>query len=204
MNKNPCWLSVEDAAELIRQGGVVAFPSPSSYGLAAHAFDPGALSWLTALKNRGADHPFTLLVSGVKMIEQVALLREPGLQRKLELLKTYPVTVVIPARPELSSSVRGTTGTVAVRFAVHPVELELVNLVGNPVTATSANLSGQPPMNRQQLISWFSEQTNCGVISDGEPWMELSSTIVSLGVSELTLFREGSLSIKDILEILNG
>jgi len=135
------------AVECLRAGGLVALPTETVYGLAASLDRPDALQRLSRLKERPADSPFPVIVSGLDGpagLGRVAA-QLPG--RASELVRRFwpgPLTLVLPAAAGLPPEVVGLDGTVGVRWSPDPALEELIALLGAPVTATSANLRGAP------------------------------------------------------------
>lgn len=137
-------VELDRAVEVIRGGGVVAFPTETFYGLAVDPFNERALTRLFAVKQRPLDKAILLLI-GCR--EQLSLLGQMPLPESFQLLMDHfwpgPLTIILPARPGLSPMLTGNTGTIGVRMSSHPVAQLLAEAVGGPITATSANLSGE-------------------------------------------------------------
>jgi L-threonylcarbamoyladenylate synthase len=134
-----------EAAATLRGGGLVAFPTETFYGLGAAGLDARAVARLLAAKGRPEDKPILLLVDSVAMAERVAA--EVGPAARALMTRHWPgaLTLVLRARPEVPREVTAGTGTVGVRLSPHPVAVGLVRALGAPVTAPSANRSGEPP-----------------------------------------------------------
>ncbi|MEW6500934.1 MAG: L-threonylcarbamoyladenylate synthase, partial [Thermodesulfobacteriota bacterium] len=129
---------------MIRAGGVVAFPTETYYGLAVDPFNREALSRLFALKRRPPDKPVLTLIESEAQLPLLAR-QVPKLYRPLmDAFWPGPLTLVFDAVPELPVILTGYSGTVGVRISSHPMARQLVAALGQPLTATSANYSGQP------------------------------------------------------------
>ncbi|MBU0682627.1 MAG: threonylcarbamoyl-AMP synthase [Proteobacteria bacterium] len=133
--------NVQEAATIIKQGGVVAFPTETYYGLAVDPFNETALDKLFRLKKRPENKPLLTLIRG---LDQLLTLAESVPPCFLPLIKLWPapLTLVFPASKALSGRLTAGTHTIGVRISPHPVAMRLVELCGQPITATSANLSG--------------------------------------------------------------
>jgi L-threonylcarbamoyladenylate synthase len=133
--------NVQEAATIIKQGGVVAFPTETYYGLAVDPFNETALDKLFRLKKRPENKPLLTLIRG---LDQLLTLAESVPPCFLPLMKLWPapLTLVFPASKALSDRLTAGTNTIGVRISPHPVAMRLVELGGQPITATSANLSG--------------------------------------------------------------
>ena len=136
---------VKEAAGVLLKGGLVAFPTETFYGLGANALDAAAVRRIFEVKGRPESKPLLLLVDSVRMAE--SLVKEiPA--AALALMARYwpgPLTLVFRAAAHLPEELTAGTGTIGIRMSRHPVAFELVHAAGAPVTAPSANLSGEEP-----------------------------------------------------------
>ena len=136
---------LEQAAEIMRQGGIIAFPTETFYGLAADHQKTEALVRLAELKAREGSKPFPLILSSRN---EVFVLCEQVNEAAKELMARYwpgPLTLVLPARASLPPQLRSVQGGVGVRLSPHPVAMGLAKVLGRAITATSANLATCPP-----------------------------------------------------------
>lgn len=143
------------AAGVLREGGLVALPTETFYGLAAALDQPEALARLSLLKERLASSPLPLLVLGLEGPGGLAAVAAalPGRARLLiERFWPGPLTLVLPAREGLPPEVVGPDGTVGVRWSPEPVVAAVLGELGVPITATSANLRGEPPPRRADEV----------------------------------------------------
>jgi L-threonylcarbamoyladenylate synthase len=130
------------AAQIIRHGGVVVFPTHGLYGLGADPFNPAAVERIFAIKGRQAHKALLVLIADMASLDRVAV--RPNTRAQKLMRRCWPgrVTIVLRARPELPAGVTGPGGTIGVRLVAHPVAAALVRAVGGPITGTSANISG--------------------------------------------------------------
>lgn len=134
------------AADALERGEVVCLPTESSYGLAADLRLPAALARVTSLKRgRPADSPFPLVAGSTEDARALARVWPAEAERLATLHWPGPLTLVVPARPELPAEVVGPGGGVGVRVSSHPIARALARALGRPITATSANRAGEPP-----------------------------------------------------------
>lgn len=166
------------AAQVIVADGLVAFPTETLYGLAADALSVNALQQLQAVKGRGPAQPVPVLVADREMLDRlVEPDRIPALAAALMAAHwPGPLTLVLAARPSVPPQLVGPRGGVGVRISSDPVATELVRRVGRPITATSANRSGQPPATSAQEALLQGVQL---VLDDG-PRAEPPTTVVEL------------------------
>ena len=186
--RSPTPDNLDLAASLIRQGQVVATPTETVYGLAADAWDPGALQAIDvikgALRNR---RPLSILVPSLAAVDAVA--RDVcELARRL-MRQHWPgaLTLVLPGNPRLPRRVLNDDGEVALRLSSDPVAAALVNKVGGPVTATSANPSGQPPATSARSAALRGVAM---VLDDGDR-EDLPSTLVRVADQRYKVLRQG-------------
>ena len=194
--------NLDEAVTVLRRGGVVAFSSPSSYGLAADIGSREALARLVALKGRMPDHPFPVLVEGAEMAARWCRRPPPpGVESLLDSSWGVPVTLVVPAAPHVAPEVTGPDHTIALRRAVHPVESALVRAAGVALTATSANPTGAPPFARQvELSEWLPRDGHFGVLAGEEPWNEAPSTLLNMAAEPPQVLRQGTATLQQVLD----
>ncbi len=192
--------AVQQAAEILKKGGVCVIPTETSYGLAASIYDEEALARIYRIKKRPAEKPLLILVESMA---QAPIERRQLTRCAINLMKRFwpgPLTLLLPAKEGLPFSLTGGTGRIGVRMSSHPVAQALVRRVGGPITATSANLSGMGlPKNldevRQQLVHESPDFfLDAGVISPGP-----ASTILDATVEPPFVVRQGAVSLEDIL-----
>lgn len=136
------------AATIIRQGGLVAYPTETYYGLAADPFNAAAVARLAGLKGRISPRALILLIARADMAFDLADLGATARAWYDKLARRFwpgPLTLVLPLKRRLRLPAAAGGSTVAVRVSSHPVAQQLVGCVGAPITSTSANMTGQPP-----------------------------------------------------------
>ncbi len=190
------------AREYLNAAQLLALPTETFYALAAHPFQEKALAQLFELKRRTPDKPVLLLVSGPDMVPRLA--RDiPRLARKL-MARFWPgpLTLILPARPELSPWLTGAIGGVGVRQPRQEATCRLIEALGFPVTGTSANRAGEAALTRaDEVESTFGE--DLALILDAGPCPGgLPSTVVEVRGSPPRLVRAGAVAVADIREII--
>jgi L-threonylcarbamoyladenylate synthase len=182
------------AAEILKSGGLVAFPTETFYGLAVAALDAGAVRSLFALKGRPESKPVLVLVDSVAMAEAVAVVGE--LARDL-MARYWPgaLTLVLPARDAVPAEVTAGTGTIGVRLSSHPVALALVRALGAPITAPSANpTSAAPPTSAAAVLDYFPEALDL-VLDGGATAGGPASTVLDVTFAPPRVIREGAVRV---------
>lgn len=188
-------------AELIRNGGLVAFPTETVYGLGASAFDPDAIERVFLAKGRPSDNPLIVHISSIEQLRDFAVTIPDQAFTLTEQLWPGPLTLVLPKKPGVLDRITAGLSTVAVRMPDHPLALELISQSG-PLVAPSANRSGRPsPTKAAHVHQDFGEQIP--VLDGGETRLGLESTVLDLSNDTISILRPGSISRKQIEALLN-
>ena len=181
------------AAEIIKRGGLVVFPTETVYGLGGNALDADAAKKIYAAKGRPSDNPLIIHVSTPEEAEKYCYTNE----YYYKLAKAFmpgPLTVILPKKDIVPSSVTGGLDTVAVRCPSHPIARALISAAGVPIAAPSANISGRPsPTCAEFVIEDFNGRVDM-IIDGGESDIGLESTIVKLEGGKAILLRPGAIT----------
>lgn len=185
------------AAALIKDGGIVVFPTESWYGVAVDPWNEKALKRLYTIKQRPADKPVLVIIGGDNQLD--ALIASVPAQYPVLMEKFWPgpLTLVFPAHPSLPELLTSGTGTVAVRFSSHPVAGELALRAG-PITGTSANLSGCNPHCTGQGVAAELEDKVDLILDGGRTPGGKGSTIVAVHGDGLICIREGQIPFAEV------
>jgi L-threonylcarbamoyladenylate synthase len=186
-----------EAAEVISRGGVIAFRTDTFYGLGADPLNPRAVRSLFELKGREEGKPILVVISDLALVDRFIAHRSPLFDRIADRFWPGPLTIVGPAREDLSSELTAGTGTVGVRLPDDERVRPLVRLCGGALTATSANLSGKPPARTAAEVKQQFPNGIDLILDDGEVTATLPSTVIDLSGDELHLIREGAISKAD-------
>jgi L-threonylcarbamoyladenylate synthase len=180
------------AADVLRGGGLVAFPTETFYGLGAHALDATAVARVFRAKGRPAEKPLLVLVDSLAMVERVAREVPDRARRLMDRYWPGPLTLVLPAHPSLPWALTAGTRTIGVRLSGHPVARALVTAVGAPVTAPSANPHGGPsPRTADEVLAGL--RTRVDLVLDGGPTPGgPPSTVLDLSGTRPLLLRAGA------------
>lgn len=191
--------SVERAVGCLRQGGIVAFPTETCYGLAVDPFSCSAVASLFRVKKRHAEKPLLLLIDSQERLPAIVTAIPPEYIPLMDQYWPGPLTLVFPARKEISRQVTGNTGTVGVRISPHPLALELVRKMAQPLTATSANISGFPPArSAAEVLAMFHDRLDY-ILDGGETAAGLCSTVLGLRDGRLVILRQGQVDLSGYL-----
>ena len=188
-------LTLEDALALLKEGGVIAFPTETSFGLGCRAYDPDAVARGVAAKGRPDGKPLPIL------LPDKTYLTNHGMDMPLMALaeRFWPgaLTLVVPAFPGLPSPVTAGTNMVGVRVSGHPIANQLVMALGEPIVGTSANLTGQPAAYSSSDL-FASGLTGLDGFLDGETSGGAASTVVGMTDGKLSFFRDGPITRDEI------
>jgi L-threonylcarbamoyladenylate synthase len=187
--------AIARAAAILRDGGVVAFPTETFYGLGAAADDAAAVRRIFQLKGRDETKPLLVLVDSVAMAESLAA----GLTaRARELMARHwpgALTLVLRARPGLPPALTAGTGTIGVRLSPHPVARDLVRALGRPVTAPSANREGAAPASTAAAVLAAFDGAIDLVLDGGATTGGAASSVVDVTTEAARVLREGAVAI---------
>jgi L-threonylcarbamoyladenylate synthase len=188
----------QKAVEILREGGVVAFPTDTVYGLGARADVDGAVSRIYEIKKRSRHLPLPLLLANISQLELVAQTVPELAYRLAERFFPGGLTLVLPRSSWISDIITGGGETVAVRVPNHPIPLALIRGVGVPITGTSANLSGMPgPLTAEEVCSQIGREIDF-IIDGGRCPGGVESTVVDVSDGFPRVLREGPISREEI------
>ncbi len=194
-------VALSRAGEILRQGGLVVFPTETVYGLGADATRGEAAGKIYAAKGRPADNPLIIHIASPEDAERYT--ETSALYYRLaEAFMPGPLTVVLPAKDSVPLTVRAGLPTVAVRCPAHPAARALIRAAGIPIAAPSANLSGSPsPTNARHVRDDMEGRVDM-ILDGGDSEIGLESTIVKIEEDgALTLLRPGAITPDDLAAI---
>jgi len=186
-NKN----EIERAAQIVREGGLVIFPTETVYGLGANALDASAVRKIYALKGRPATSPLIVHVASIEQAKELAAEWLPEADRLASQYWPGPLTIVVPKKPTIPDEVTAGLPTVGLRMPRHPLALELLRLAGVPIAAPSANRFTQlSPTTAAHVRHAFGQETP--FLLDGGPCeVGLESTVIAVTREGLEVLRPG-------------
>ncbi|MCX8195831.1 MAG: L-threonylcarbamoyladenylate synthase [Acidilobaceae archaeon] len=189
------------AAEVIRRGGLVAFPTETVYGLGADALNEAAVRRIYAVKGRPPDNPIIVHVHEIGQLELLSSYVPEKAYRLAERLWPGPLTLLVRKSPRVPYAVTAGLETVAVRMPAHPVALKLIELSA-PIAAPSANISGRPsPTRGEHVVKDLSSKIEV-IIDGGETLYGVESTIIDLLSEPPVLLRPGAYPVEELERIL--
>jgi L-threonylcarbamoyladenylate synthase len=192
------------AVAALVQDRLVVFPTETFYGLGACATSARAVAAVAACKGRDADKPIAVIAADVAMVDQVVARVPPAASVLMRRFWPGPLTLVLPARPDLPRELTAGSGLIGVRVASHPVPCALARAIGAPITATSANAAGAPPpVEVAAAVDTFGDAVavylDGGIVTGGSP-----STVLLVGEDAVRVIRGGAVSVEALADVLGG
>ncbi len=191
-----------EAAEILKKGGLVAFPTETVYGLGANGLDEEAAKKIYAAKGRPSDNPLIVHISALEELESLAAEIPDAAKSLMELYWPGPLTMVFKKKEIVPCGTTGGLDTVAVRMPSDPIARALIRLAGVPVAAPSANRSGRPSPTTAGHV-WQDMAGRIEMIIDGGPvGIGVESTIVDVTGPVPVILRPGAVTMEMIKDAL--
>ncbi len=187
--------SFDRAVAVLQRGGVVGIPTETYYGLAVNPNNLSAVEKVFRMKCRQLDKPLLLLIENINQLYGVVTHIPQAYNHLIAKYWPGPLTLVFPARSELCGLVTGPLKTVGVRISPHPIACQLVQKMGAPITATSANVSGYPAAREAgEVAEIFGDKVDY-ILDGGRCDGGACSTIVGMEKERLVVYRAGMIDI---------
>ena len=205
--------TIKQAGKILQNGGLVAFPTETVYGLGANALNADAAAKIYAAKGRPSDNPLIVHIADISAVNELADLdalansKHASMREKANMLMEAfwpgPLTIVFPKKPIVPDGTTGGLQTVAIRMPSHPVALSLIRESGVYIAAPSANTSGRPsPTTAQHVIEDMDGKIDM-ILDGGAVGIGIESTIVDMTGDTPTILRPGFIT-KSMLETVIG
>jgi L-threonylcarbamoyladenylate synthase len=190
--------NLSQAIAALGRGDVIVFPTETLYGLGADALNFAAVDKVFQLKGRDPRNPIPVLVSDLLMLDALVTEISPLAKQLIASFWPGPLTLVLPARHDIPRPLVNTGGGVGVRISSQPLARKLVGMFGRPITATSANPSGQPAARTAaQARAYFSGAVK--IFVDGDKLTSSSpSTVAEVVGDKVAIIRHGAISAADL------
>ena len=196
--------AIVPAVEILRSGGVVAYPTETFYGLGVHALNEEAIKKIYAIKKRDFSQPLLILIPHRGVL---SLYVKDVPEDALSLIERFwpgPLTLIFSASSHLPPILLGKTDKIAIRVSSHPIAQALTEGLNSPITSTSANISGdQSPATPKEVSSYLGGMIDL-IIDGGKTPGQMPSTIVDVTISPPQLIREGMIPFSEILTFLES
>lgn len=192
---------IQEASDILSNGGVLAFPTETVYGLGIVFDNENTYEMLIKIKNRPMNKPFSLMCSSIEQIEEYATI---SAKAKLFMNSLMPgeITVILKAKPTLPDWAKGNDGTVGVRIPNDDFVISLIKKVGKPLLVPSANKSGEKPATSyKEVCDIFANEIDAVV--EGECISAIPSTVIGL-CDNIKLYRKGSIPFEKVKKLWEG
>src|SRR6266511_1173404 len=194
--------AVRRAAEVIRAGGLVAFPTETVYGLGADALSAAAVTRIFEAKERPRGNPLIVHLADLSALEEVVARVPARVEDMARRFWPGPLTLVLPRAPAVPLVTTGGLETVAVRVPAHPVAQALLHAASRPIAAPSANRSGRPSPTRAEHVREDLDG-RIEIILDGGPTpVGVESTVLDMTSEPPTLLRPGGVTLEELTDCL--
>ena len=188
-------MNLRQAIASLNRGDVIVFPTETVYGLGADALNPAAVEKVFQLKGRNPDSPIPIIVADHAMLQGVVEKIPPIARTLMEQFWPGPLTLVLPAAPGMPKQLLNRTGGVGVRISSHLVATELAQSFGRPLTATSANPSGQQAASTiAQAQNYFASDIDI-FLDGGKLPSKTGSSVVEVIDDRIKIIRAGEISL---------
>ncbi len=190
--------SIERASEIIRDGGLVAFPTETVYGLGADGLNPIAVAKIFESKKRPTFNPLILHIADKNNLTKLVHINDERIERLIDKFWPGPLTLVLPKHEIVPDIVTSGNSTVAVRMPNHSVALELIKKCGTPIAAPSANKFGNlSPTEASHVYKSLGDTVDM-ILDGGKCSVGVESTILQFTGENVLLLRPGGLSVEEI------
>jgi L-threonylcarbamoyladenylate synthase len=198
---------LQEAVDVILGGGIVAFPTDTTYGLGVNPFDDKAVGRVFELKQRHPNKPLIILINDKQQINQLAVDISPTAYRLMDEFWPGPLTLIFKTSAEIASFRIGETTKIGIRLPQSLIAQELIQLAKIPVTASSANPSGAPSSrSAQQVLEYFGKRVDF-IIDGGPASSQNESSVLDVTTDPPQLIRAGAISperIRAVTEVGQG
>lgn len=195
---------VLQAAEIIKNGGLVALPTETVYGLGADAFNPLAIKKIFIAKGRPSDNPLIVHIAQFEeLFDLVSDVKEPA-KKLIETFWPGPLTVILPRLPHVPDEVTAGLNSVAVRMPSHPLMRRVIKLAETPIAAPSANLSGKPSPTKVSHVIDDMDGKIDAILDGGDCSVGLESTVISFMRATPQILRPGAITVEQIEGIIGA
>ncbi len=196
------WYLLAPAVDLLKKDGVVAYPTETVYGLGASMVSERAVQRIFDIKGREKTKPISLMVDSVENALALVSRHTAAAEKLISVYWPGPLTLVFQASNKVPAYLRSSGGKVGIRMPDHPLSVALTKQLGQPITSTSANRSGEPPATRAEEVARSLADDVDLIIAAGASPIQRPSTVVDVSEPRPRLLRAGAISFSSIEETL--
>ncbi|OIO37152.1 MAG: threonylcarbamoyl-AMP synthase [Candidatus Omnitrophica bacterium CG1_02_46_14] len=192
---------IEKAVQILKDGGIVAFPTETVYGLGADAFNPSAVAKVFEVKNRPQFNPLIVHVASIQEASSLWQNTPLSAQRLMEKFWPGPLTLVLPKTQEVPDIVTSGLKTVGVRMPKNEIALKLIRLLGRPIAAPSANIFGYTSATNAFAVAEDFDDKVDMILDGGSTGVGIESTVVKVEKDHVVLLRPGGIDLEEIKKV---
>ena len=193
---------IEAAGDILKQGGLVAFPTETVYGLGADALNPEASKKIYAAKGRPSDNPLIVHISNMKALEKITSEIPEKAKKMAKEFWPGPLTMIFPKSEQVPLETTGGLETVAVRMPNHPIALAVIDAGGGYIAAPSANTSGKPSPTKAEHVALDMDGKIPMILDGGAVGIGIESTIVDFSTEIPMILRPGYITPEMIQKVI--
>jgi L-threonylcarbamoyladenylate synthase len=194
--------NLDEAGEIIRSGGLVAFPTETVYGLGASAFNGDAAKKIYEAKGRPSDNPLIVHICDKLQIYELAEEISPMAEKLIDSFMPGPFTIILKKKENISNAVTAGLDTVGIRFPKNQIAVDFISAAGVPIAAPSANISGKPSPTKAAHVIYDMSGRIDGIINGGDCEVGVESTIVDASGDKPILLRPGGITLDMLREVV--
>ncbi len=195
---------IDRAVTILKEGGVIAYPTETYYGLGADAANEAAIEKIFTIKGRPSHNPVALIAAREEDIWPLVAEIPPAARRLMKAFWPGPLTMIFPASCRVSPRLTAGSGTVGVRISSHPIATALAKILGRPITATSANLSGKEECRTAREVLKQLGKGLDALIDGGQTRGQSGTTILDMTTETPSILREGAVPAARLHAVING
>lgn len=204
VKKNCVDENIELAGQIIRDGGLVIFPTETVYGIGADAFNEEAVKMIFEAKGRPQDNPLIVHIYDVEQLDELVERVPKAARQVMDKFWPGPLTILFNKKDTVPDSLTGGLNTVAVRMPDNEVALKLIESSQRPIAAPSANISGKPsPTNVDHVVLDLYGKVDM-IIDGGDTNVGIESTVLDITTGKSTILRPGAVTISDLKTVLEN
>lgn len=194
---------LDNCIEVLRNGGIVIFPTETVYGIGTNAYCEKSVEKIYEIKERPEEKPLSILVSNVNEISKYAIINNSMEEQIIKNFMPGPITIILEKRPEVFDYITSGKNTIGIRIPDNRIILKILEDLKLPIVAPSANISGHPSgIELNEILPDFENKVDI-CIDGGKSELSESSTIVQVVDNEIKVLRQGKILKQDIENILN-
>ena len=194
---------LNNCIEILRDGGIVIFPTETVYGIGANAYCEESVEKIYEIKQRPEEKPLSILVSNIKEISRYAIINNSVEEKIIKNFMPGPITIILENKTGVFDYITSGRNTIGIRIPDNKIILKILENLKLPIVAPSANISGYPSGNElSEILPYFENKVDI-CIDGGKSKLSESSTIVQVVNNEIKILRQGKILKQDIEKVLN-